>query len=86
MVALDTTGEARAVAAMTEEQWEEKWEFVLGDFDRIRIVILKDNDYHDDHDDLEDPDYKHNPDHYRLPGASCIAGSMVNEQMDYGEV
>ena len=45
-----------------------------------------DHDYHGDHDDLEDPDYHHNPDHYRLPGASCIAGSMVNEQMDYGEV
>merc|ERR1719234_1750095 len=45
---LDPKGEALAIAKMTEKQWDDKWEFVLG--------------------------------------ASCIAGSMANGQMDYGEV
>ena len=53
-------GEALAIAKMTEKQWEEKWEFVLGDYhhqdyDQGDNDGLQDDDDgldgHDDHDD-----------------------------------
>ena len=45
---LDPMGEALAIAKMTEKQWDQKWEFVLG--------------------------------------ASCIAASMVDGEMNCGQV
>ena len=73
-------GEALAIAKMTEKQWDQKWEFVLGDQHNtviilsMKLIVLM---HHGD-DNLEHFDYP--------PGASCIAASMVGGEMDYGQV